>query len=87
MSDVKVIKDLNKTLIIEYVASGSVEKVWEAYATKDAFERWWGPEGWDTTTKEFNFVSGGRIHYGMKCVSENQSDWFDQIFVGANGHS
>lgn len=79
MSDVKVTKDLeNKTLIIEYLANGPVEKVWQAYADKETFEKWWGPEGWETTTKEFNFAVGGRIHYCMKCVDKNQGEWFGQ---------
>lgn len=83
MSEVKVTKDLeNKKLIVEYVANGSKEKVWQAYAEKDMFEKWWGPEGWVTTTKEFNFIAGGRVHYGMKCVDENQGQWFGQSSWG-----
>lgn len=83
MSDVKVTKDLeNKKLIIEFVANGSKDKVWKAYADKDWFEKWWGPEGWETTTKEFNFVPGGKVHYGMECVDENQGEWFGQTSWG-----
>lgn len=83
MSDVKVTKDLeNKKLIIEFTANGPLEKVWLAYAQKDMFEKWWGPEGWETTAKEFDFVPGGRVHYGMKCVDENQGEWFGQISWG-----
>lgn len=83
MSEVKVTKDLeNKKLIIEFSANGSKDAVWNAYADKDLFEKWWGPEGWDTTTKEFNLTPGGKIHYGMKCVDENQGDWFGQTSWG-----
>jgi uncharacterized protein YndB with AHSA1/START domain len=83
MADVKVTKDLeNKKLIIEYTAAGPLEKVWRAYAEKDMFEKWWGPEGWETTAKEFNFAPGGRVHYGMKCVDENQGEWFGQMSWG-----
>lgn len=83
MAEVKVTKDLeNKKLVIEYVANGPVEKVWRAYADKDWFEKWWGPEGWETTTKEFSLTPGGRIHYGMKCVDENQGEWFGQTSWG-----
>ena len=83
MSEVKVTKDLeNKKLIIEFTANGSKDAVWNAYADKELFEKWWGPEGWDTTTKEFNFTSGGTVHYGMKCVDENQGDWFGQTSWG-----
>jgi uncharacterized protein YndB with AHSA1/START domain len=83
MSKVNVTKDLeNKKLIIEFEANGPKEKVWQAYANKELFEKWWGPEGWETTTKEFSLTPGGKIHYGMKCVDENQGDWFGKVSWG-----
>ena len=83
MAEVKVTKDLeNNKLIIEYTASGSKDKVWKAYADKDSFEKWWGPEGWETTTKEFNFTPGGQVHYGMKCIDERQGDWYGKSSWG-----
>jgi len=83
MADVKVTKDLeNKKLVIEHLANGPLEKVWRAYSEKDMFEKWWGPEGWETTAKEFSLIPGGRVHYGMKCVDENQGEWFGQISWG-----
>ena len=79
MAEVQVTKDLeNKTLIIEYIVAAPKEKVWQAYADKEWFEKWWGPEGWETTVKEFSLSPGGRIHYGMKCVDKNQGEWFGQ---------
>lgn len=79
MADVKVTKDVeNKTLIIEWETKAPKEKVWRAYADKEMFEKWWGPEGWETTTKEFDFRTGGRVHYCMKCVDESQGEWFNQ---------
>lgn len=81
--EVKVTKDLeNNTLIIEREFDAPREKVWQAYADKETFEKWWGPEGWETTTKEFDFTPGGRIHYDMKCVDENQGEWFGQSSWG-----
>lgn len=83
MSEVKVTKDLeNKKLIVEFTSSASKENVWRAYAEKALFEQWWGPEGWETTTKEFNFVPGGAVHYGMKCVDRNQDEWFGETSWG-----
>lgn len=79
MEKTKVTKDVeNKTLIIERTLDAPKEKVWRAYADKEWFEKWWGPEGWQTTAKEFDFKPGGRVHYGMKCVDENQGEWFGQ---------
>lgn len=83
MADVKVTKDLeNKKLVIEFIANGPLDKVWRAYADKEWFEKWWGPEGWETTAKEFSLTPGGRIHYGMKCVDKNQADWYGKISWG-----
>lgn len=83
MAEVTVTKDLElKTLTVEYVANGPIEKVWQAYADQAWFEKWWGPEGWETTTKTFDFVAGGQVHYGMKCVDESQGEWFGQTAWG-----
>jgi len=79
MQKTKVTKDLeNKTLTIEREFAAPKAKLWQAYADKDLFAQWWGPEGWETTVKEFNFAPGGRNHYCMKCVDENQGEWFGQ---------
>lgn len=83
MAEVKVTKDLeNNKLVIEYVANGPREKVWRAFADKEWFEKWWGPEGWETSTREFNFQPGGKVHYGMKCVDERQGEWFGHVSWG-----
>src|SRR4051794_34812284 len=83
MSEVQVTKDLeNKKLLIEYLAAGPIEKVWRAYSDQEWFEKWWGPEGWETACKEFNFTPGGRVHYDMKCVDERQTDWFGKSSWG-----
>lgn len=83
MAEVQVAKDLaNKTLTIEITVDAPKEKVWQAYTDKERFEKWWGPEGWETTAKEFNVTPGGRVHYGMKCVDEAQGEWFGQTSWG-----
>jgi len=83
MDKTKVTKDLeNKTLIIERVFGAPKAKLWNAYADKDTFAKWWGPEGWETTVKEFDFRPGGRNLYAMKCVDENQGEWFGQESCG-----
>jgi uncharacterized protein YndB with AHSA1/START domain len=81
--EVKVTKDLEaKTLVIEREFDAPIDKVWKAYADKETFEKWWGPEGWETKAKEFNFVDGGRLHYDMKCVDERQTEWFGKSSWG-----
>ena len=79
MDKTKVTKDLAaKTLTIERTFDAPKEKLWQAYTDKDWFVKWWGPEGWKTTVKEFDFRVGGRTHYSMKCVDEKQGEWFGQ---------
>lgn len=79
MEKTKVTKDLEaNTLTIERVFDAPKSKVWHAFSEKEWFTAWWGPEGWETTVKEFEFKTGGRNHYCMKCVDENQGEWFGQ---------
>ena len=77
MSDTKVNQDGN-VLVIERTFNGPINTVWKAYADKEMFEKWWGPEGWETTTKKFDFREGGSIHYDMHCIDKNQGEWYDQ---------
>ena len=79
MDKTKVTKDLEaKTLVIERSFDATKENLWSYFAEAEKFTAWWGPEGWTTTVKQFNFESGGRVHYGMKCVDEAQGEWFGQ---------
>jgi uncharacterized protein YndB with AHSA1/START domain len=82
-NELKVTKDLeNKKLILEREFDGPKDKLWQAFAVKEKFEKWWGPEGWTTTTKEFDFTPGGRVHYDMKCLDESQGEWYGQSSWG-----
>jgi len=79
MDKTKVTKDFdNNTLVIERTFNAPRERVWEAYANPEQFCAWWGPEGWETTVKELSLTPGGKNHYCMKCVDENQGEWFNQ---------
>jgi uncharacterized protein YndB with AHSA1/START domain len=74
----KVTKDrATKTFIMERVFDASLDRVWKAWTT-DEINQWWGPRGWETTTKHMDFTPGGYWLYGMKCVDENQGEWFGQ---------
>lgn len=83
MGKAVVSKDLeNKSLTIEQTFETSKEKLWSLYSDKEWFEKWWGPEGWETTAKEFDFRPGGKILYCMKCVDEKQVEWFGREACG-----
>lgn len=55
-----------------------LETVWNAWTDPEKLAKWWGPRGWETTIKTFEFRPGGVWHYCMKCVDESQGEWFGQ---------
>lgn len=69
-------------LVFERTFDAPKERVFDAFTSADALAQWWGPRGWETTTKELSVEPGGRWHYGMKCVDESQGDWFGQTSWG-----
>ncbi|MCC2631623.1 MAG: ATPase [Patescibacteria group bacterium] len=76
----------NSLLILERTFDAPREKVWSAFSNADNLSRWWGPRGWETTTKEFSFTPGGAWHYCMKCTDQaiegfyGQESWGKTIF-------
>ncbi len=69
-------------LILERTFDAPVERVFGAFTSADALSQWWGPRGWETTTKELTVKPGGRWHYGMKCVDEAQGEWYGKTSWG-----
>src|SRR5687768_5452371 len=78
MNENKVTKDeAARTLKMERLFNAPRDRVWKAFTT-DEINKWWGPRGWETTTKHMDFSPNGYWLYGMKCVDENQGEWFGQ---------
>jgi uncharacterized protein YndB with AHSA1/START domain len=78
MSETKITKDkAAKSLVLERTFDAPRDRVWRAWTT-DEVNKWWGPRGWETTTKHQEVKPGGYWLYGMKCVDENQGEWFGQ---------
>jgi hypothetical protein len=46
-------------ILIERIINAPRELVWEAWTDPKHLEKWWGPNGFTTTTKEFDFRVGG----------------------------
>lgn len=69
-------------LILERIFNAPRQKIWDAFTKKEIFTKWWGPRGWETELKEFDFVEGGVNHYGMKCVDPGQGEWFGKYSWG-----
>ncbi|MGD7045794.1 SRPBCC family protein [Jeotgalibacillus proteolyticus] len=64
------------TLITERTFSVSQERLFQAFTNSNELEAWWGPEGWQTENKRFEFEPGGIWHYCMKCEDESQGDFY-----------
>jgi uncharacterized protein YndB with AHSA1/START domain len=83
MSETKfTVLDDRKTLVVERTFSAPRSKVWQAWTTPDLFVQWWGPTGWTTEAKEFNFSEGGSLLYGMKCEDPAQGEWYGKTSWG-----
>src|SRR5688572_15726476 len=74
---ITVNKETNE-FIAERVFDAPRTRLWDAFAKPEQLAKWWGPNGWETTIKTFEFTPGGTWLYGMKCVDENQGEWYGQ---------
>ena len=71
-----------KKITMERVFEAPRSRVWQAWTEPEQLAKWWGPRGWETTIKKFDFKPGGVWHYGMKCTDESQGEWFGQTSWG-----
>lgn len=77
MDKTNITKDREtKELIMDRTFNAPRNVVWNAWADPAKLAKWWGPRGWDTTIKTFEFQPGGVWHYAMKCVDESQGEWY-----------
>jgi uncharacterized protein YndB with AHSA1/START domain len=53
----------DREIVISRLINAPRELVFEVWTKKEHLEKWWGPNGFSTTTKEFDFRPGGNwIH-------------------------
>lgn len=71
-----------ETLTLQRSYAAPRRKVWDAFTIADQFVQWWGPKGWETVVKEFQFSNGGVNHYGMHCTDPNQREWYGKYSWG-----
>ncbi len=65
-----------KVLRMEWVCEAPRDSVFAAFTEKEQLEAWWGPEGWETIIKTFEFQPDGVWHYCMRCVDPTQGDFY-----------
>ncbi|WP_028922122.1 SRPBCC family protein [Pseudonocardia acaciae] len=55
----------DREIVISRVIDAPRELVFEAFTEVRHLSRWWGPEGFSTTTRSFEFVEGGVWEFVM----------------------
>lgn len=63
-------------LVLERVFDAPRERVWKAFTEAEHLKQWWGPRGWEVPFCTVDFRPGGVWHYCMKCLDENQGDFY-----------
>lgn len=76
MSNKMISKVEGQELILERVFDAPRELVFKAFSEAEHLKMWWGPRGWTLPVCTVDFRPGGVWHYCMKCIDEQQGDFF-----------
>lgn len=68
----------DRDLIMERIFNAPRELVFKMFSDPVHLANWWGPEGWETNIRHFDFKPGGIWLYCMKCMDKNQGDFYGQ---------
>jgi Uncharacterized conserved protein len=66
----------DRVLVLEREFKAPRELVYKMFKEPEHLKRWWGPKGWELPVCNIDFRPGGVWHYCMKCVDENQGDFY-----------
>ncbi len=76
MANKMTLKVEGPELILERVFDAPRRLVFKVYSEAEHLKQWWGPRGWTLTVCDIDFRPGGIWHYCMKCMDENQGEYF-----------
>ncbi|MCY9668398.1 SRPBCC domain-containing protein [Paenibacillus alginolyticus] len=76
MSNQMITKVEGQELILERAFNAPRELVFKAFSEAEHLKHWWGPRGWTLTVCNVDFRPGGIWHYCMKCIDQNQGDYY-----------
>lgn len=65
-----------KVLVLEREFDAPKALLFKAFSEEKHLKEWWGPRGWILTVCRIDFRVDGIWHYCMKCMDENQGDFF-----------
>ncbi|WLD92616.1 SRPBCC domain-containing protein [Alkalihalobacillus sp. AL-G] len=83
MSENKVTNNITtnvegRVLVLERVFDAPRDLVFKAFSESEHLARWWGPKGWETENRTFDFKPNGVWHYCMECTDRNQGEFYGQ---------
>ncbi|MFB5678178.1 SRPBCC domain-containing protein [Paenibacillus terreus] len=76
MTNSMMFKAEGQEIIAERIFNAPRELVFRAFTEAEHLKKWWGPRGWELTVCNIDFRPGGIWHYCMKCMDENQGDFY-----------
>jgi uncharacterized protein YndB with AHSA1/START domain len=76
MSTQMISKVEGNVLVLEREFDAPKALLFKAFSEKEHLKQWWGPRGWILTVCNIDFRVDGIWHYCMKCIDENQSDFY-----------
>lgn len=66
----------DRVLVLERVFDAPRDLVFSMFKEPEHLKRWWGPRGWELPVCNVDFRPGGVWHYCMKCVDQNQGQYY-----------
>ncbi|MFS0673505.1 SRPBCC domain-containing protein [Ornithinibacillus sp. 179-J 7C1 HS] len=66
----------DQVLILERVFDAPRELVFQMFKDPEHLKHWWGPSGWELPVCNVDFRPGGSWHYCMKCIDQNQGEFY-----------
>lgn len=66
----------DRVLVLERVFDAPRELVFQMFKEPEHLKHWWGPRGWELPVCNVDFRPGGAWHYCMKCVDQNQGEFY-----------
>lgn len=66
----------DRWLVLERVFAAPRDLVFKMFKEPEHLKRWWGPRGWELPVCHIDFRPGGVWHYCMKCVDQNQGQFY-----------
>lgn len=71
-----------EVLVMERIFNAPRELIFKAFSESVQLSNWWGPKGWRTENRTFEFKPNGIWHYCMRCTDENQGEFYGQLSWG-----